>query len=317
MSPKNIKLSTIKKILFIIGFGIIAVIVIGYFIFHLLSFVYSERVIVVNDTENTIEIGVITYCYECNPPKYQIIHGSKKISPDEHKSFNIWWDDEHFETPIFYRVSSNNSKEYYCGLDNKSVYKWSDVNKIDTLLTDTNILQEVGDICANKNINGASNNKSDVGTVQEPDIQDNVTEQEDDQYPKYEDVKPTYSEDEVCTAGPWQTDIGRLIFPVSEKYKYSFLGELYTAIDCGGERVEQIFGVEGKFYTLGANMQLHHSPSKEFKDVLEQIGFICADRNDVECTHWRLEDSSVSIEDIIKLKPFSNEIQSVDCIHCG
>ncbi len=316
MATKKTKLSTAKKWLLVIALIFITISIIGFFIFYLLNLVYLERVSLSNDTENTIEVGIITYCYECDPPEYQIIHNSKQILPNNEEVFSIWWDDEHFETPIFYSVLSNGSREYFCGLDNETTHKWSNLNKIETPSEKVDVLQEVGRIC--ENMNEVSSSGTTPQKIKEHQIQNDSAVQKNVEYPKYEDVRPDYSENEICTAGPWQTDIGRLIFPSSEKYKHLFiLGELFTAVNCGGERVDQIFGVEGQIYTLGADMQLYNVPSKELENTLKQLGFICIDENVSECKHWKLDSFSILIEDIIKLMPFSNEIKYVDCIHCG
>jgi len=126
-----------------------------------------------------------------------------------------------------------------------------------------------------------------------------------------------------CTKEPEPTAIGRDIYPVNiEKYgNIGFLGELFTADDCGSTRVSLIFGVDGNNYTLWPDIGLRNAPSKELLLVLQSIGFepgsTCSGSQNINtCTHWSLE-KTVSLSEILKLKPYAKEIKSSGCINCG
>lgn len=130
-------------------------------------------------------------------------------------------------------------------------------------------------------------------------------------------AEPQYSESEVCTAGPWMTDIGRHIYPTSERYPFAFIGELFTAADCD-DRIEQLFGVENGNYTLGATIRLKRLPSSDLRNILTDIGFQCTEIIPDGCTIWTLDDLIVPVSEILRIKPFSDQIESVDCSsNCG
>jgi len=114
------------------------------------------------------------------------------------------------------------------------------------------------------------------------------------------------------------TDIGRTVYPISEMYKQlPHLGQLFTAVDCGEERVKQLSGVKGNEYTLGARIALKDIPSAELIKVLKEIGFDCSTKSDeVSCQEWTLTES-VTIQQLLKLKPFSSAIGRDDCVNCG
>ncbi|MCB9802935.1 hypothetical protein H6761_02875 [Candidatus Nomurabacteria bacterium] len=126
-----------------------------------------------------------------------------------------------------------------------------------------------------------------------------------------------------CTSEPTPTVIGRDIYPINaDKYgNIGFLGELFTADDCGSDRVSMIFGVTGNNYTLWPDIGLKNYPSKELLSVLQLIGFetgsTCGGSSDLDtCTHWSLK-KTIPLNEIIKLKPYAKEIKSSGCINCG
>lgn len=145
---------------------------------------------------------------------------------------------------------------------------------------------------------------------------------------KLEGLKIT-SESEVnsnssiyCTKKPIPTEIGRDIYPINiEKYgNIGFLGELFTADDCGQNRVSLIFGVDGDNYTLWPDIGLKDAPSKGLLSVLQLIGFEpinCDDSQNIStCKYWSLK-KIVPLDKILKLKPYAKEIESSGCINCG
>ncbi|MFA5126786.1 MAG: hypothetical protein WC465_02160 [Patescibacteria group bacterium] len=124
----------------------------------------------------------------------------------------------------------------------------------------------------------------------------------------------------LCTAAPTPTEAGYNIYPIDTKYEsLRHLGELFTASDCGdADRLSKIFGVSGENYTLGANISLNNNPSTDLQTTFKQIGFQCIQKNtaNASCKQWQLKNT-VKVIDILKLKPFYQELQSYDCINCG
>ncbi len=122
----------------------------------------------------------------------------------------------------------------------------------------------------------------------------------------------------VCTAAPTATDIGRDVYPIASEYDHLlFLGQLFTAYDCGSSRVNQLFGVDNGNYTLGSyiELQLPDAKNTDVATVLEDIGFVCMGGYDY-CDTWQL-DESATVEDLIKIREYSNFIYRDDCVNCG
>ncbi len=122
----------------------------------------------------------------------------------------------------------------------------------------------------------------------------------------------------LCTAPATVTDAGSDVFPIDPKYKgIKFLGQLFTAFNCGSERVGKIFGVDGNNYTLGSAIWLKNNPSQSLISTFKSIGFKCSEEvSDVSCKKWELLDS-VRVDDIIKLEPYSENFEADDCRNCG
>jgi hypothetical protein len=129
-----------------------------------------------------------------------------------------------------------------------------------------------------------------------------------------------------CTQEPVSTDIGRDVFPIdSKKYgNIEFLGELFTADDCGSERMLKLFGVRNinaTIYNLGSNLRLSEEPDYELQRLLIEIGYevgdTCEGLTDAPaCRHWVLK-KIVPVFDVLKLKPYANLIESNECVNCG
>ena len=127
-----------------------------------------------------------------------------------------------------------------------------------------------------------------------------------------------YSPISLCDDEPFGTGIGGSIYPIDLKYKnIHFLGQLFTAANCGQERLSQIEGVDGNNYTLGSTIILKNSPSQELVDIFKSIGFSCHDKfPDNKCKWWNF-DNLIEISELLKLEPHHNNFRSDDCVNCG
>lgn len=139
-------------------------------------------------------------------------------------------------------------------------------------------------------------------------IEKSVQNQEDSKY--------------LCENGPKTLEGGFEIYPVNNTYScdeandscnYSanILGELFTADDCGEERVKEIYGDSGNFHAFGLRIDLADKPARyDFLNNLEKIGFKCLKvnksqlgPNENSCSEFIL-DEPVKTEDLLKLKKF-------------
>jgi hypothetical protein len=124
----------------------------------------------------------------------------------------------------------------------------------------------------------------------------------------------------LCSEGPFATDIGYQRYPVSESYSHLFssLGELFTAYECGGDRLENIWGVEDGAYILGLNIKVADKTSILFTNTLKSSGFTCKERmpNWENCKDWTLTEV-IELKELLKLRNFSKDIIFSDCINCG
>lgn len=131
---------------------------------------------------------------------------------------------------------------------------------------------------------------------------------------------PVDPKSKLCTDEPVEAEIGSTIYPVASSYgKFgTYLGGLLTQYQCPLERFEKAqlaFG-EGGFYTWGARLNLKAGPSAEFRRVLLDIGFVCAEGSSAPCTTWELK-GTVPFLRLIHLEPFTDEVKSADCVNCG
>lgn len=105
-------------------------------------------------------------------------------------------------------------------------------------------------------------------------------------------------------------------YPIAEKYSHlAFLGELFTASDCSNQRVLEINSGSDERKN-GIKLFLHTAPSDKFKATLESIGFSCEEGLTASCTRWSFE-KPIKLQELLKLKPFADEIEVDDCIICG
>lgn len=126
------------------------------------------------------------------------------------------------------------------------------------------------------------------------------------------------SSSSLCTDPPTSTDIGRDVYPIDPKYDHlPFLGQIFTAYDCGSDRVNQLFGMDNGNYTLGSyiELQLPDATDTDIDSVLEDIGYVCMGGY-TYCDVWQLE-GSVDVDDLIKLKGYAEVIYGEDCVNCG
>lgn len=136
--------------------------------------------------------------------------------------------------------------------------------------------------------------------------------------PVVNDVTPENSNSPLCTAKPTGTEIGRDVYPIDPKYKgLEFLGQLFTAFNCGPKRVSEIFGVKSEDYTLGSSVWLKSNPSQSLINTFKSIGYACGDKNPNEsCKKWELW-TTVKVKDLMKLEPFYENFEADDCTNCG
>jgi hypothetical protein len=124
----------------------------------------------------------------------------------------------------------------------------------------------------------------------------------------------------LCLDGPFATDIGFPRYPVSESYSHlsSSLGEIFTAYECGGARLENIWGVEDGAYILGLYIKIADKTSILFTNTLKSSGFICNERMPSweNCKDWVLTEA-IELKELLKLRNFSKDIIFSDCINCG
>lgn len=111
-----------------------------------------------------------------------------------------------------------------------------------------------------QNQTAQSQSEKEILKQQVADLQFNLDKLKDTPESKTDNNSSVY-----CTKEPTPTEIGRDIYPINiDKYgNIGFLGELFTADDCGSARVSLIFGVNGNDYTLWPVIQwcaLHTLP---------------------------------------------------------
>lgn len=183
----------------------------------------------------------------------------------------------------------------------------------------TNVQNDLQTLKSNlQNQTAQSQSENEILQQQVNDLQVKLNESKEVPISKTDSNSSVY-----CTTEPTPTEIGGDVYPINiEKYgDIGFLGELFTADDCGSVRVSKIFGVNGNNYTLWPDIELRNAPSKKLLLVLQSIGFepgsTCNDsQNRNTCTHWSLE-KTVPLSEILKLKPYAKEIKSSGCINCG
>lgn len=124
----------------------------------------------------------------------------------------------------------------------------------------------------------------------------------------------------ACIAKPYSTDIGSLNYPTANKYRSAGgLGAVFTAYDCGPERLEEFFDGPDAMYTWGSSLTLWEAPSPELYEALGTAGYVCEGTDGDEhtgCKVWLLENEA-PISNLIPLREFTREFKRNDCINCG
>ena len=127
------------------------------------------------------------------------------------------------------------------------------------------------------------------------------------------------SENVLCTSEPEVNGIGRDVLPIAPEYAHlEFLGQLFTASECGDDRLTQVEGVKDGLYSMGVRFNLKADPSTELATLLEDLDFSCAQEASAEsCREWTREDRAISISDLLQLKAYADQFSSDDCVSCG
>jgi hypothetical protein len=120
-----------------------------------------------------------------------------------------------------------------------------------------------------------------------------------------------------CTASPDDSGIGDLRNPVADKYiKLTKLGQLFTAADCGPERLRALYGdLSGHISDL--QIVLKTAPSSALYNTLYGLGFAPTDGNDTAKSKVWLLTTTVTYEKLLKLLPYAQEMNYDDCTRCG
>lgn len=117
-----------------------------------------------------------------------------------------------------------------------------------------------------------------------------------------------------CTLPATTDESGMARFPTSTAYaQLKELGPIFTASDCGGIRLSEVAGGLNASYTAGSVLWVTNTPDQEFQDVLKSIGYVCSE--DEGCYKWELH-KTVTVKDLLKLKPYVLKIRMDSCINC-
>ncbi|MBD3248228.1 hypothetical protein GF382_02970 [Candidatus Falkowbacteria bacterium] len=105
-----------------------------------------------------------------------------------------------------------------------------------------------------------------------------------------------------------------------DKYgKENICSELFTADDCGLERLSRIIGVdETGTYIRGLYLSLKNKPSYGLRTNMQNIGFSaslnCTSLNNTSCLDWVL-DEELTQQDLKKLKTYYREFDNCRSIY--
>jgi hypothetical protein len=123
---------------------------------------------------------------------------------------------------------------------------------------------------------------------------------------------------DLCSQEPEYLESGSSIHPISPRYsQLKFLGQLFTAAECGSERLADVWGVNGDNYRLGIFLNLKAHPDAELQIFLESVGFSCAEYGPVEtCQEWTRQ-GDIPVQDLLNLKPYADLFSRDDCVSCG
>ena len=120
----------------------------------------------------------------------------------------------------------------------------------------------------------------------------------------------------ICTTPPEQAATGNITYPVADQYRDApGLGMFFTAADCGEWRFAEV-EKKAQYGLVGGKLFFRNVPTQAAYDVLVSLGFQCLDP-DIECTTWRVGDTVPTPKDLLKLKPFVEQIRREECGRCG
>lgn len=125
------------------------------------------------------------------------------------------------------------------------------------------------------------------------------------------------NQSDPCAAWPEMTEIGDVRNPISAVYTHvPRLGSIFTAADCGSARLADFYGdLSGTVSDL--RIVLKKAPSNAFYNALYAIGFApTSGSGSATSLHWRLM-GTVTIKQLLTLKPYAREISYDDCDQCG
>jgi hypothetical protein len=110
-------------------------------------------------------------------------------------------------------------------------------------------------------------------------------------------------------------------YPIAEKYSaLGGLGAYFTAEDCSPQRLAEV--IKGQ-YPRPESITLKSSPSAALVSALQQAGLApssekCANTPAASCKSWRtLHEQDLVPLNLLKLRPFIDVIESVECYFCG
>jgi hypothetical protein len=119
----------------------------------------------------------------------------------------------------------------------------------------------------------------------------------------------------LCVGGDTIAPNGRVFHAVFPKYeKLPFLGQIFTADDCGMQRFRQLFRDPDATYKEGSHLTLAPNAPEAVRTLLRSIGFTCD--SGTPCTDWTLK-KWVRMGDLLKLKPYARYMTGDDCVNCG
>ena len=121
----------------------------------------------------------------------------------------------------------------------------------------------------------------------------------------------------VCVGNPIEREeIGGTRFPVAPKYKHlNWLGQLFTADDCGEARLAEFYSGEDASYELGSTVWLKKKPNQQLRRLLKAVGYNCKEGDEKSCTYWSVNQTSVY--KLLLLKAYKSKIKQDDCVSCG
>jgi hypothetical protein len=131
-------------------------------------------------------------------------------------------------------------------------------------------------------------------------------------------VNKTSPEQSLCRLAPIVTEIGSVQYPVAEEYGHlRGTGMVLTAEDCGESRLSGM-SANFSYLLMGGKFSLKSGPSSGLRKVFDSLGAVCSSAEKTEnCRQWEINKTSIDYREVLKLRPYINEIESEDCAWCG